>query len=145
MDKAALHYAVGLLTRRDYSAYELAQKMQQKAIDEQTINEVIAHCQQQRWQSDERFCHSFIRFRTRRGYGPLRIAQELKQKGIDGQLTALCFEEMNIDWFALAEQMFNKKFSTQPLDLKTQQKAWRFMASRGFHADHFAHLIHQSH
>lgn len=145
MDKTALHYAVGLLARRDYSACELAQKMQQKAINERSINEVVAHCQQHGWQSDERFCQSFIRYRAQRGYGPVRILQELKQKGISSQLSALCFEEADIDWFSLAESVFNKKFGTDMLDIKTQQKAWRFMASRGFNADHFTHLIHQSH
>ncbi|MBE2897345.1 recombination regulator RecX [Pasteurellaceae bacterium 20609_3] len=145
MDKAALHYAVGLLARRDYSACELAQKMQQKAIDAHSIDEVLAHCQQHGWQSDARFCQSFIRFRAQRGYGPVRISQELKQKGIDSQLSTLCFEEAEIDWFALADSVFHKKFGHKALDLKGQQKAWRFMASRGFHTDHFAHLIHQSH
>ncbi|STY64863.1 RecX family [Mannheimia haemolytica] len=45
-----------------------------------------------------------------------------------------------MDWFELAEQIFEKK---RPLvwDLKAKQKMWRFMVSRGFYNDHFSHLM----
>ncbi|MBE2895113.1 recombination regulator RecX [Spirabiliibacterium falconis] len=144
MDKTALHYAVGLLAHRDYSALEIQQKMQQKAIDEHTIAEVMSYCQQRGWQSNERFCDSFIRSRVQRGYGPLRIQQELKQKGIESALITERFASLNLDWFALAETVFKKKFTHFDGKLNTQQKAWRFMTNRGFLADHFSYLIRQS-
>ena len=79
MSSVALAYVVNLLSRREYSEYELRCKMQEKAFDEETINAVIAHCQQKNWQNDKRFAENYLHFRSQRGYGINRIKQELEE------------------------------------------------------------------
>ncbi|HDL6101000.1 TPA: regulatory protein RecX [Mannheimia haemolytica] len=66
--------------------------------------------------------------------------QELKLKGVKDWLINQELENAEVDWFELAEQIFEKK---RPLvwDLKAKQKMWRFMVSRGFYNDHFSHLM----
>lgn len=136
----ALQYLIYLLSRRDYSEYELRQKLHQKQYDEQEIEQAIEKVQSQNWQSDERFCQHFIRYRSTQGYGPRRIQQELRLKGIKSDIISLGLEECDVDWFDIAERLFEKK-RPAVLDLKGKQKMWRYMLSHGFDNDHFSHLM----
>ena len=45
MSSLALSYVVNLLARREYSEFELRNKMQEKAFTEDEIDETIAYCQ----------------------------------------------------------------------------------------------------
>lgn len=144
MNKIALAYIMNLLARRDYSSDEIRQKMAAKAFAEEEIESVLLHCQQKGWQSDERFCENFLLSRSRKGYGPARIKQELQQKGIASGLISTQFEQSAVDWFEVAENVFQKKFSAligSKWEMAQKQKAWRFMLSRGFKTDHFVHLF----
>lgn len=136
----AVNYLLYLLSKRDYSENELRQKLKQKEYSLEEIDEALAKAQANCWQSDERFCVAFIRYRSSQGIGPRRLKQELKLKGIKDWLINQELENAEVDWFALAEQIFEKK---RPLewDLKAKQKMWRFMVSRGFYNDHFSHLM----
>lgn len=137
---SALQYAVYLLSRRDYSERELRQKLILKAYDEQDIEHALAKVQAENWQSDARFCAAFIRSRAAQGYGPRRIKQDLGQKGVADWLVSQSLEECEIDWFEVAERVFEKKRPNE-WDAKAKQKMWRYMASHGFYSDHFAHLM----
>ena len=48
MSSLALSYVVNLLARREYSEFELRNKMQEKAFTEDEIDETIAHCQKKK-------------------------------------------------------------------------------------------------
>lgn len=136
----ATNYLLYLLSKRDYSEQELRRKLEQKEYLEEEIEQALEQAQENNWQSDERFCHSFIRYRALQGIGPRRLKQELKLKGVADWLIEQGLEEAEVDWFELAEQLFEKK---RPLvwDIKAKQKMWRFMVSRGFYHDHFRHLM----
>ncbi|TCJ98502.1 regulatory protein [Volucribacter psittacicida] len=144
---SALHYAVNLLARREYSEAEIRYKMQQKGFSQEDIEQVIQYCQQKNWQSDLRFCESYVRSRLQRGYGKLRIKQELKHlKGVNNETLTMVFENMEIDWFEQAFTTLEKKFPdfAQVKDLKTKQKIWRYMISHGFSPEEFSDYIGQS-
>ena len=79
MPSLALSYVVNLLARREYSEFELRNKMQEKAFTEDEIDETIAHCQKKNWQNDKRFAENYLHARSQRGYGANRIKQELRQ------------------------------------------------------------------
>lgn len=136
----AINYLLYLLSKRDYSEQDLRRKLVQKEYSQEEIEQVIERAQSNNWQSDERYCAGFIRYRSQQGIGPRRLKQELKLKGIKDWLIDQELENAEIDWFILAEQVFEKK---RPLvwDIKAKQKMWRFMLSRGFYNDHFSHLM----
>lgn len=141
----AIQYLVYLLARRDHCERELRQKLKQKEYSSQEINQAIEKAQQQNWQSDEQFCQHFIRYRSKQGYGPNRLKQELRLKGVSEAIIIQELENSEVDWFELAESIFEKK---RPIDwdLKAKQKIWRYMINHGFYSDHFSHLmdIHHS-
>lgn len=136
----AIQYVVYLLSRRDHSERELRQKLTKKDYSADEITQAIEKAQQQKWQSDERFCQHFIRYRAKQGYGPNRLKQELRFKGVADWLISQELENSEIDWFELAEQTFEKKRPTE-WTLKAKQKMWRYMVSHGFYSDHFSHLM----
>ncbi|MDY4595348.1 MAG: recombination regulator RecX [[Pasteurella] aerogenes] len=140
----ALSYIVNLLSRREYSEFELRCKMQEKAFSEEEINQALSQAQQKHWQSDKRFTENYIHARAQRGYGFNRIQQELKQlKGIQSQVIDEIMAELDIDWSALARSTLRKKFPdyAQCKDPKAKQKIWRYMVSHGFFADDFRQYI----
>lgn len=133
----ALRYCIDLLARREYSRKELQDKMINKQFCSTDIEQVLEHCQQKNWQSDRRFCENFINSRYHRSYGPLRITFELKQKGISELLYREIMEELDINWQESASALLHKKFPqyTRNSDIKLKQKAYRYMANRGFGGD----------
>lgn len=136
----AIQYVVYLLSKRDYSEAELRQKLKQKEFESEEIEQAIGKAQEQNWQSDERFCRQFIRYRSQQGYGPSRLKQELRFKGVADWLISQEMENSEVDWFELAERVFDKRRPAN-WDLKAKQKMWRYMVSHGFYNDHFSHLM----
>ena len=144
MSSLALNYVMNLLSRREYSEFELRCKMQEKAFSEAEIDQAIAHCQQKNWQSDQRFTESYLNSRSQRGYGINRIKQELRQlKGIDSATIEAVVSECDIDWSALALNVLRKKFpdykEKQPP--KMRQKIWQYMLSHGFNQEDFVDYV----
>lgn len=146
MSSLALNYTLNLLTRREYSEFELRNKMQEKAFSEQEIDDALAHCQQKNWQNDRRFSENYVRYRSQRGYGKNRIKQELQQlKGIASTTISEVFRELDneIDWSALALVVLRKKFPfyTEKQTPKMKQKIWQYMLSHGFNSNEFSDYI----
>lgn len=132
----AFEQAVQLLARREHSHYELKQKLVNKGYDGNDIERAIAQCQQQGYQSDERFVEQYCRYRVGQGDGPLKIRQALQQKGVANDLIKQHLD--TFDWYEHALAVYGKKFAdtgSDIRDIKTRQKQMRFMQSRGFDAE----------
>lgn len=137
---SAINYALYLLSKRDYSEKELRHKLTLKEYEEQEIEQAVERAKENGWQSDERFCAGYIRYRSRQGIGALRLKQELRLKGIADWQIEDELDKAEIDWYELAETVFEKKRPNR-WDLKAKQKMWRFMISRGFERDQFYDLL----
>ena len=123
-----------LLARREYSARELQQKLQD-GHDEENIATVLAQLQAQGLQSDHRYAEMWVRHRRQQGYGPIRIQGELRQKGISSELARECLDD-GTDWFDSARACRERRFgSGRPDDIKARAKQVRFLQYRGFSAD----------
>ncbi len=125
--------ALLLLSRREHSKYELRSKLSLKFSDVEQVEKQLIALEESNLQSEERFIESFIRAKQSLGKGPKFIKQELRDKGISEYLIASYVYEEDEDWFELAAQVYNKKFSDTPLeDTKEKARRIRFMVSRGF-------------
>ncbi len=152
MNKEILHCAIGLLSRREHSQKELAQKLLKKQFIADDIPEVIDYLLANNYLSDERFSESVFRTRINKGYGWLYIKNELKQKGVSSQIINQLHKNAEIDWYLQAELAYNKRFDGFSLDidegvdfsdfsqkekhykniLKEKAKRMRFLQSRGY-------------
>lgn len=124
---------ISLLARREYSRAEIEQKYRNK-YDEELLTRVLDKCQENGYQSDQRFAEMLVRSKTGQGYGLLRILQEGKRKGLNESLLKECIQEQQPDWFELATLLSQRKFKekTDKQDRKLYEKRVRFLLSRGF-------------
>lgn len=128
--------ALQLLSRREYSRAEIAQRLKKKAFESADIEACLDTLEEQGLQSDVRFAESFIRSRIIRGQGVIRIKGELRQRGVDQEISSnalACVEENEgVDWFELASDTLARRFSSPGDSPKERAKRERFLASRGF-------------
>ena len=132
--------AMNLMARREHSKMELETHLTKKFPDDPgTIVEVLNQLESDGLLSDERFAECFITGSISKGRGPQRIKRELMERGVNEIMAREILARMEIDWFAVAKQVFGRKFSkaidgnlsaTESLRLKAQQA--RFMQYRGF-------------
>lgn len=125
--------ALGMLARREHSAFELMQKLLAKGYAAETVGAELARLAETGLQSDERFAESFVRWRKGRGQGPVRIAQELKQRGVDASLLDQHLDRNDEDWYTLCAEVARSRFGRQPAqDFREKAQRMRFLQYRGF-------------
>ncbi len=125
-----------LLARREHSARELRQKLQQRGYDSDVINETLAKAQELGWQSDRRFAESWIRQSVAKGNGFRKISAQAQQKGIDDDLLQSVLNEQQPDWDEECYQRLLRKFGeTPPTEQKQRDKMMRHLLQRGFSFD----------
>lgn len=130
---SALACAIGLLARREHGAIELAKKLAQKGYESAEIEQAIAACQAQEYQSDARFAESICRVRIHQGYGPLRIRQELNAKHIARGLIDAVLQAESSNWIEYAKLVWQKKYkASAALSFQQKQKQKQFLLYRGF-------------
>lgn len=121
------------LARRDYSQYEITQKLKMKGYDLSEIEEVITDFVQAGYINDGRFAENYISWRRKKGFGPLHITLELEARGISKAVIADLLEITDNAWFAEAHKVWLKHFKGHfPEDFKTRAKQMRFLQYRGF-------------
>jgi len=130
--QSAKSYALWLLSRREWSAKELRQRLKLKGYEEPDIEACLALLEQHGLQSDTRFAHSRVRSKASQ-LGNRRLRQDLAAKGISADLVSESLEEAGdeLERARAAARRFEGKAWTPEL----QAKAWRFLMSRGFGSD----------
>lgn len=125
--------ALQWLSRRDYSAAQLRQKLQDKGASPEQCVAVAAWSVDAGYLDEQRFLSMLIRTRSRQGYGYRYLQQECRQHKLDEQLLAAAVAEQQLDWWQLAAQCYNKKYGDTPCaDFKDKQKRMAYLQRRGF-------------
>ena len=125
--------AMDLLARREYSVYELADKLRTRGYDDDSVAEVVEELQRERLLSDERFVEAFVRQRLQAGSGPVKIRYELQQKGVRDELIDDHVDPRDAVWDESMRRQRERKFGASiPGDYATRMKQARFLQNRGF-------------
>jgi regulatory protein len=131
--RSARNTAMDLLSRREHSRSELAQKLKQREFDNDEIEQALQQLQLENLQSDERYAESYVYQRAQKGFGPLRIQHELSQRGISENLIAELMSDYSDSWNECMQEQRVKKFGTNiPEDYAEKMKQARFLQNRGF-------------
>lgn len=127
--------AIDFLSRRDYSYSELYNKLKKYSTDLDAIKSVVDEMANHKYLNEERFVENFIYSKSKK-YGGLKVKQLLQNKVNDQALINELYQQAEIDEFAVARQIWERKFNheiaTTPKD---RAKQIRFMLSRGFSLD----------
>ena len=134
--------AMNLLARREHTQKELIQKLKRRFPDTVLLEIEIQRLSDENLQSDERFAENYVRYRSELGFGLMRIRQDMRQRGLSDTEISQALEAAAVDWAALSEQVFRKKYGEQASrDIKEKAKRMRFMQYRGFSSDEYQHLL----
>ena len=133
--------AMNLLARREHGYVELARKLSQRGAEAEMIDVELQRLADDGLLSEERYVESYIRSRANAGRGPMRIREELAQRGLARELVERALAEAVIDWQAQMEDLWQRRFSGQIIDLKDKAKQSRFLAQRGYAVDDIRRLL----
>lgn len=132
--------AIRLLARREYSRYELTERLRAKDHDGDAVADALLQLADEGLQSDERFVECFLRDRLLRGQGPIKMLAELGLRGVDRQLARRGLAELErqqgIDWGVQASEVLRRRFgegaTQEELSRRERARRERFLAGRGF-------------
>ncbi len=143
-EKELWNKAIQYLSRREYSRAELSTKLGR--LSQGDIEAVLDSLEKDGYLSDRRFTESFIRMRVSQGHGLIRIRFDLQKKGVNAQLMSEVLEELDVDWYELASELYARKYSSllEDSDYKERAKRMRFMSQRGYSMDEIQHAIEAS-
>jgi len=124
--------AVTLLAKRDYASGEIKRYLKRYSSDEDSINSVMDRLISHHYLDDSRLIEKEIKKQLAKRHGPSRIKQELRQKGLELLAIEQALEDLDVDWFELAEELRIKKFGDElPTDPKEKAKQIRYLQYRG--------------
>ena len=101
-DEVTLAYneMIRLLTAREYSAYELTRKCTGRFAPA-AVAAALARCQEQGFQSDERYADLLVRHMRLALYGSYKLRLEAQRKGVDWHLVEAALVKNELDWYEL--------------------------------------------
>jgi regulatory protein len=139
---SARERALGWLTRREYAAGELTERLLRTGFAQDEVEKLVFDLQQQGLQSDDRFSEVFCRHRVGQSYGPLRIRAEMRSRGVEAELVDHHLKQIEADWFELATELCRHRYGVDPVtDLKEKSRRYRYLSNRGFTTEQVQHAI----
>lgn len=137
-----LEYALRVLSKKRYTSVEIRNKLEaycaKKRIEQNEITAVFERLFELKYLDDMRFSEDFINDRIKfKPRGKFLIARELRRRGIDKKMVRDAIENSNIDEFSVALEALKKRERqwTEIDPQKKKEKAFRFLASRGFNIE----------
>jgi len=144
-ESALRRAALDHLARREYSFYELKQKLHAKFPTSKIklIHDIVCSLREENLQSDERYVESYSRYRKSRGFGYKHIQHSLYRKKIEKCKINQHLVADDPEWIEIAVEVVRKKSSGRKYDdinISERSKITRFMEGRGF----FPHQIQKA-
>jgi regulatory protein len=137
--------ALNWLSRRDYSEAQLKQRLARQGGEAVDIANVILWCKSEGYLDQQRFIEMLVRSRVNKGYGLNYIVQECRQQHIEREQVQQCTAALNIDWFAQAQQQYQKKYGqTVVTEYKDKLKRMAYLQRRGFSSEQIQFAINQT-
>ena len=139
-----LKKAYDLLSRRAHSTQELRKKLYKREYSRRDIETVIAECERLNFLNDELFATDYAAELSRQGKGIFKIKMQLKNKGLSDTHINQALEKLGNCEPENAEQALKGKLRSLLHETnvnKRRQKAYRFLAYRGFSADTIIKLM----
>ena len=143
MTTSAMHIAVGLLARRDYSRHQIKTKLIQKGFEVTEIESVLDRCVDSGYLDDQRFAVLLLRSHISKGHGHNRIRQSMAQKGLSKETIETTLNNSDCDWFELAKSKADKKFASSGAiaDQKERARRTRYLLGQGFTYEQVAYAL----
>jgi len=139
-----LKKAFDLLSRRAHSTKELCDKLYKRDFSKRDIDTVIAECERLGLLNDELFANDYAAELSGQGKGRFKVKMKLRNKGLSDEYIEKALEKIVDNEEENAEQALKGKLRSliHEDDInKRRQKAYRFLAYRGFSSDIITKLM----
>ncbi|MEW5859965.1 MAG: regulatory protein RecX [Cyanobacteriota bacterium] len=140
---SCLDYFFRLISRRDYSTYELLKKGQLKGFETNEISKAINYLQEKDYQSDMRLVTNLIAY-SQGKYGKSMVRRKCMEKGISSEVFEQVWSEQaeaegseetdELDGLKIKVMRKYKIDDFQSIDQKTKTKLLNYLQYRGFNA-----------
>jgi regulatory protein len=124
-------FAYLLLGRREYSAWELNNRLRKKWPHEDSTAALVDQLCDEDLVSDQRYAESFLRSRVQRHQGPLKIRAALRGKHVSDRIIATALDTMSEQWRELAADWLRRQRITK-LAYDDRPRYYRRLMNRGF-------------
>ena len=139
-----LKKAYDLLSRRAHSTQELRNKLYKREFSKHDIDTVIAECERLNFLDDKQFARDYAAELGGQGKGRFKIKMKLRNKGLSERDIEDALDKLGDCEQENAKQALNAKLRSliHETDInKRRQKAYRFLAYRGFSSDIITKLM----
>ncbi|MEW9797504.1 regulatory protein RecX [Alteromonas sp. CYL-A6] len=141
-EKVIIDAITRMLARREHSIDEIKRKLQAKGIPDEAFLPVLNQFVEARVQSNERYAESRARSLANKGSGPAKIRADLMQRGVSERDIESAFEDLEVDWYALACEVRIKKFGRAlPQTYEKRVRQMQFLQYRGFEMSHINYAV----
>lgn len=138
--------SMNLLKSREYTEYQIREKLKQGQYPASAIDEAIEYIKSYHYIDDRRYARDYILYYSElRSRG--RIEQDLIRKGIGKELIGRVYEEELSeeklpDEISLMEKLLAKKnYDKENADYREKQKMGAFLYRKGFSLDNIAKIL----
>jgi regulatory protein len=139
-----LKKAFDLLSRRAHSTQELRNKLYKREFSKSDIDTVIAECERLGLLNDKLFANDYAAELSGQGKGRFKVKMKLRNKGLSEDNIEKALEKLGDCEQENAANALNRKLRSlmHEDDInKRRQKAYRFLAYRGFSSDIITKLM----
>jgi regulatory protein len=135
--------ALNLLSRREHSRFELAEKLKRYEASAVEIAALLDILETQQLLNEARFAEAYCHMRFKKGYGPIRIVHELEARGVARRIVCDTVAKIPLaDWLSQIEVVRQKKFGEgNATTLEEKFKQSQFLYYRGFNSDQIKAVV----
>lgn len=133
-DLAAFDRAISYLEKNIKTEKGIRQYLAQKGFLEESVDKAVDKLKEYGYINDELFAESYIRTYSSKK-GKKLLAYELSIKGVDKQIIDEKIEELVDNELASCIEILTKYTKGKENNLKTRQKAYAYLAGKGFSSD----------
>ena len=130
-DLAAFDRAISYLEKNIKTEKGIRQYLAQKGFLEESVDKAVDKLKEYGYINDELFAESYIRTYSSKK-GKKLLAYELAIKGVDKQIIDEKIEELVDNELASCIEILTKYTKGKENNLKTRQKAYAYLAGKGF-------------
>jgi len=137
----ATNKAVKYISKCQKTNSEVYKYLLSKGFDEEVINKVIDKLKEYNFVDDESYSKNYIKFKNKNN-GSRKIEMELKHKGVPENIVKQSIEEYANDRQSVLT-VAQKYTKNKPKDLKTKQKTYRYLISKGYESNDCVYALNQ--
>lgn len=144
-EKTALNMARRLCSRREYSSFQIRERLISEGIDDRQAGQILRTLKEEQFLDDARYLRSFIHDKWRFGrWGRMKIFHALRLQGFSAEDVQSAWAEVDADAYAaMVQAELEKKFRAlkQTPSYEVRQKLLRFGAGRGYDVAQMAGIL----